>query len=148
MLPERGVFAYNEQMSDNIPRQIMETEIVKGTVQHITFHNAENGFTILKIVPDEEYHALNSNGTLTVAGIVTEALDVGDRAAFDGYFDEHPKFGPQLKFGGMKKLKQQAKAAPQPQPSMRNPLPANDAGKSVLRASVERITFYNPENSW
>jgi exodeoxyribonuclease V alpha subunit len=126
----------------------METEIITGTVQHITFHNAENGYTILKLVPDEEYHALNGNGTLTVVGIVTEPLDVGDKAAFDGYFDEHPKFGPQLKFGGMKKLKQQAKVAPQVQHSARNPQPASDAGKSVLRASVERITFYNPENSW
>ena len=68
----------------------METEIIKGTVQHITFHNAENGYTILKLVPDEEHHALNANGTLTVAGIVTEELNVGDRAAFDGYFEEHP----------------------------------------------------------
>jgi exodeoxyribonuclease V alpha subunit len=128
----------------------METEIIKGTIQHITFHNAENGYTILKLVPDEEHHALNANGTLTVAGIVTEELNVGDRAAFDGYFDEHPKFGPQLKFGGMKKLKQQAKTTIQPMPSIRsNPAAsASDSGKSVLRASVERITYYNPENSW
>ena len=122
----------------------METELVVGTIARITFHNAENGYVILKLKPDEEYHALNADGTLTVVGNASDELAAGERVAFEGIWDEHPKYGQQLKFLGMKKVKQKvigATAATAYSPNLSN-------SKAVLRAAVQRITFYNMENSW
>ncbi|MDQ7025622.1 MAG: hypothetical protein Q9P44_08690, partial [Anaerolineae bacterium] len=117
----------------------METELIIGTIEYITFHNADNGYIILKLKPDEEYNAQNIDETVTVVGNATGALAVGDRAAFDGQWGEHPKYGAQFKFWGMKKLKAQP---------MASAAGNSHSGKAVLRAAIARITFYNIENSW
>lgn len=75
---------------------IMEsaTENLSGTIEHITFSNNNNGYTvaILKL-PDDE---------ITVVGIMP-FVSVGDFVEITGNFDTHPIYGPQFKVQSFKR---------------------------------------------
>jgi exodeoxyribonuclease V alpha subunit len=133
----------------------METETVTGIIRHIAFRNPDNGYTILKIVPDEDYHAQNSDGTLSVVCTMDEAPKVGDAVEFKGYFVDNPKFGTQLSAQKYKRVEKSAKHVPLPNiPGLttasalasRGVIPKGD--ESSLKGTVLRVTFYNPENGW
>lgn len=133
----------------------METETVTGIIRYINFRNEENGYTILKIVPDEEYHAQNSDGTLSVVCTMNESPKVGDAVKFSGYFTEHPKYGSQLAAQSYKRVEKSAKHVPQPKlldiPGVSKGLGGlitPKADESSLKGTILRITFYNPENGW
>lgn len=143
-LPESRNLNYTEQVSENTnPLKLMETEIITGIVQHILFSNADNGFTILKIVPDEEYRAQNEDGTLTIVGEMPDTPTVGDAVMFDGYWGEHPQYGPQFKALGLKKVERK----PAQHTPLVNPAPQSIAGDK-LKGTVERITFYSEDSGW
>jgi len=127
----------------------MELEIISGIVEHVTFHNVENGYSVLKVNPDENDYAQNPNGTLTVVGNFPDALAVGDSADFEGYWIENPKFGTQFKVMGYKRLKRQAPQV-QAQASLWGNAAANPplVGESTLYGTIARITYYNEDNGW
>jgi exodeoxyribonuclease V alpha subunit len=63
---------------------------VRGQIDHITFHNPDNGFTIARLMPESEVpqEAVTVVGTMTV----TE----GETVVVEGEWVTHPKFGRQL----------------------------------------------------
>lgn len=131
----------------------METETVTGIIQHIPFRNPDNGYTILKIVPDEDYHAQNNDGTLSVVCTMKDAPKVGDAVEFKGYFVDNPKFGTQLSAQAYKRVEKSARHVPQIKGMTtaaalvpKGPVVKGD--ESTLKGTVLRITFYNPENGW
>lgn len=66
-------------------------ECLTGVVERITFHNAENGWTVLKVATLQE-----SNRLVTV--VVHQAkVFAGSTMEFRGTWHHHPKFGEQFK---------------------------------------------------
>lgn len=62
---------------------------VEGSVQSIIFQNAENGYTVLRLVTEE-------GELLTVVGCIPCAAP-GERLAVDGVWETHPQHGEQLR---------------------------------------------------
>lgn len=61
---------------------------LKGLIEHLTFHNPDNGYTIARFVPE------TGEEPVTVVG--TMAVSAGETVQLEGVFVEHPKFGRQL----------------------------------------------------
>jgi ATP-dependent exoDNAse (exonuclease V) alpha subunit len=66
-------------------------ETFTGIVQHITYHNPENGWTVLKVNPITNHH---DEKTVTV---YQANVFAGATLEFEGEWQEHPKFGMQFK---------------------------------------------------
>lgn len=66
----------------------MPEEKLTGTVEYITFHNEQNGFTVLELSTDDEL--------VTVVGTFP-LISVGENLLLTGNFDVHPSFGRQFK---------------------------------------------------
>lgn len=64
---------------------------MKGEVKTVTFRDAESGYSVLKVIPDNK----NLGATITVVGTLP-GLEVGDEAEFNGKWGKHKKFGKQL----------------------------------------------------
>lgn len=69
-----------------------QAELV-GTVERVVFHNAQNGFTVLKVMPDSG----PGKGSENVVGHMTSPK-AGCRMRFHGQFVKNPKFGRQFSF--------------------------------------------------
>ncbi len=63
-------------------------ETIKGYVDHIIFRNAENGYTVLELVCDEE--------EITCVGIFSDIVE-GENIEAKGEYIEHPSYGRQFK---------------------------------------------------
>ena len=63
-------------------------EIIKGYVDHIIFHNAENGYTVMNFICDEE--------EVTGVGLFS-AIAEGENLELEGEYVEHPTYGTQFK---------------------------------------------------
>lgn len=63
-------------------------ETVKGYVDHIIYRNAENGYTVLILIVDEE--------ELTCVGTFSDIVD-GENIEAKGEFTNHPTYGRQFK---------------------------------------------------
>jgi exodeoxyribonuclease V alpha subunit len=71
-------------------------ESISGLVEHITYYNAENGYTVLRLKPEEKSLAgANRNGLVTVTGNLPE-LSPGESIRLQGEWGEHPKHGTQF----------------------------------------------------
>ncbi len=66
----------------------MSEERLAGTVEYITFHNEQNGFTVLELSTDDEL--------ITVVGTFP-MVSVGEELILVGTYDVHPSFGRQFK---------------------------------------------------
>lgn len=64
-------------------------ELIRGVVQRVTFHNPENGYSILQV------QSGRAKDRVTVVGTLTSA-HVGQEIVAQGIFVEHPKYGRQL----------------------------------------------------
>ena len=64
---------------------------VTGVVEYITYHNSENGYTVLEFSSDGEL--------FTATGNIGD-LYCGERVTFTGRWSVHPTFGKQLKIEG------------------------------------------------
>lgn len=64
-----------------------EWEKLSGEVEHIVFHNEDNGWTVLDLSVGADTHKVV--GTFP-------AVNVGDRLTLTGYFGEHSVYGPQF----------------------------------------------------
>ncbi len=74
----------------------METEILTGSVERITFYNTENGFSVLRLLPDQKrLTGLNRDGLATVTGNLPE-LTPGEHVRLRGRWVNHPKHGMQF----------------------------------------------------
>jgi exodeoxyribonuclease V alpha subunit len=78
-------------------------DTLNGAVERITYYNPENGYTVLRLRPDEKLSHrfankvnLNSEGLATVVGTLPE-LSPGEHLRLQGQWDNHPKHGPQFK---------------------------------------------------
>ena len=76
---------------------------LSGAVERITFYNAENGYTVLRLRPEsgKGSHAVHSSslsrdGLVTVVGNLPE-LTPGEHLHLEGHWDKHPKHGSQFK---------------------------------------------------
>lgn len=63
-------------------------ETLKGYIDHIIFHNAENGYTVMNFITDED--------EITCVGNVTAAAP-GESFELTGEFIEHPTYGEQFR---------------------------------------------------
>jgi len=74
---------------------------LSGAVERITFYNAENGYTVLRLRPESGSRAvhassLSRDGLVTVVGNLPE-LTPGEHLHLTGHWDKHPKHGSQFK---------------------------------------------------
>ncbi|MBQ6708697.1 MAG: ATP-dependent RecD-like DNA helicase [Clostridia bacterium] len=65
-----------------------EKEVIRGTVERISFHNSENGFTVLEIMGDGQI--------ITAVGIISDIAE-GEGIEATGCWDSHTKYGQQFK---------------------------------------------------
>ena len=61
---------------------------LKGLIDHITFQNPENGYTIARLQPEGEGEPVTVVGTM--------AVSAGESVQLEGSWDLHPRFGRQL----------------------------------------------------
>jgi len=73
-------------------------DTLRGVVERITYFNAENGYSVLKILPDGKprFDATARDGTVAVVGSLPE-LNVGETVEFGGQWKEDPKWGLQFR---------------------------------------------------
>lgn len=64
-------------------------EVVRGTVDRVTFRNAANGYSVLQVLVED------SNDRITAVGMCPHAK-VGSYVTMTGSFIAHPKFGKQF----------------------------------------------------
>jgi len=73
---------------------------LSGSVERITFYNAENGYTVLRLRPEvsrgQRIPGLSYDGLTTVVGNLPE-LSPGEHVRLQGLWDTHPKHGTQFK---------------------------------------------------
>jgi exodeoxyribonuclease V alpha subunit len=76
---------------------------LSGSVERITFYNAENGYTVLRLRPESQRdlrgmhaHGPIRDGLVTVVGSLPE-LSPGEHLRLQGQWDNHPKHGSQFK---------------------------------------------------
>ena len=69
-----------------------------GTVERITYYNEENGYSVIKIMPDKRMprNYTARDGMVTVVGAMPE-LGVGEEVQFSGEWVEDPKYGMQMR---------------------------------------------------
>ncbi|MEQ8674120.1 MAG: ATP-dependent RecD-like DNA helicase [Aggregatilineales bacterium] len=68
-----------------------------GTVERITYYNDENGYSVIKVIPDKRMPSKSArDGTVTVVGTMPELRD-GESVEFTGEWIEDSKYGTQLK---------------------------------------------------
>lgn len=63
-------------------------EKIKGYIEHIIYRNADNGYTVLNLISDEE--------EITCVGIF-RAIDQGETIEAEGDYTAHPVYGEQFK---------------------------------------------------
>ena len=66
-----------------------EAEVVRGTIDRVTFRNASNGYSVLQVLVE------GSRDRITVVGMAPSAA-VGSYVTMTGAFITHPKFGKQF----------------------------------------------------
>ncbi|MBG0788714.1 MAG: hypothetical protein H0S79_26800, partial [Anaerolineaceae bacterium] len=71
-----------------------------GTVERITYTNAENGYTVLRLrpvlEPGESLPGIRLDGLVTVVGNLPDVA-AGEQLRLEGDFTSHPKHGLQFK---------------------------------------------------
>ncbi|WP_053405724.1 AAA family ATPase [Persicobacter sp. CCB-QB2] len=82
----------------NSPTGIIKEEL-KGTVERVTFHSEESGYSVLRVIPVDR-----KNEQLTVT-VHQGKVFAGGTFLFEGTYTEHPKYGQQFKAEKMLELK-------------------------------------------
>jgi len=73
-------------------------DTLTGAVERITFYNAENGYTVLRLRTEvgKRLPGMSKDGLVTVIGNLPE-LQPGEHLRLSGLWDTHPKHGSQFK---------------------------------------------------
>lgn len=73
--------------------------MISGSIERITYYNADNGYTVLRLRPDhsksEQITGLNLEGLLTVVGNLPD-LSPGEHVRLEGDYATHAKHGLQF----------------------------------------------------
>lgn len=84
-------------MTQQKPLMDLATEIeICGEVERVIYHNEENGFTVLSILPDEDNGSSSGNSLACVGHMAAPKQGVRMRLA--GHYVKNPKYGKQLEF--------------------------------------------------
>ena len=69
---------------------------LSGSVERVTYYNAENGYTVLRLRPERSRTpGVDREGMITVTGNLPE-LAVGEHLRLSGKWTTHPKHGRQF----------------------------------------------------
>ena len=69
---------------------------LSGSVEHITFYNPDNGYTVLRLAPDEpQPSSQDRQGLVTVTGNFPELAE-GEHLRLSGEWGSHPRHGVQF----------------------------------------------------
>jgi exodeoxyribonuclease V alpha subunit len=79
-----------EQKAQKETRSEGNLEVLEGTLTGFTFRNPDTGFAVVRFLPD------GPAGTMPVVGQLAQLAE-GQRVKITGQFEEHPRFGRQLK---------------------------------------------------
>ena len=72
-------------------------EDIAGAIERITYYNEENGYSVLKIMPEKRYpRAQARDGTVTVVGTLPQ-LNEGEEAQFRGEWVVDSRYGRQFR---------------------------------------------------
>ena len=72
------------------------TDRLTGSVERITFYNAENGYTVVRLRPDKrKVPGINREGLVTVVGNLPE-MSPGEFLHLTGRWEKHPQHGLQF----------------------------------------------------
>ena len=71
-------------------------EKLKGSVERITYYNDENGYTVLRLRPEQLRLGVARDGTVTVVGALPE-LQPGEAVEFEGDWINDSRYGQQFK---------------------------------------------------
>ncbi len=74
----------------------MAPELLKGAVERITYYNEENGYTVLRMRPEQLRLGLARDGTVAVVGMLPE-LQPGEAVEFEGEWVTDPRYGQQFR---------------------------------------------------
>ncbi len=77
-------------------------ESVRGSIERITYHNPENGYTIAQIRPDEGEDAGAGEGFAIVGSMV--GLAEGEMVELEGGWETHPRYGRQFKVSSYRQV--------------------------------------------
>jgi exodeoxyribonuclease V alpha subunit len=66
------------------------TDILRGTIERLTYHNEENGYTVAQLMPE------NQGYTVTVIGNML-GVNVGESVIVNGTWTSHAQYGRQFK---------------------------------------------------
>lgn len=80
----------------------MDTTTIKGYIDHIIFHNEENGYTVMTFITEE--------GELTCVGKLPRAAE-GENLEISGEFTFHPVHGEQFQFERSREIEPESAAA-------------------------------------
>ena len=139
------------------------TDLIKGTIEHVRYYNEGNQYSVLVVRPTEApAHEIEPDGTITVVGNMPRRPRKGDVGGFGGLFLIDPKYGKQFKALEAKLKTPKKKPASSVSassadnsdtqttggtPTQQSFVPEPDESDTLL-GSVERVTYYNPENGW
>ena len=70
-------------------------ETLRGTVERVTFYNAENGYTVLRLRPTRPVPGMARDGLVTVVGNLPE-IAPGEHLELGGRWTNHPRYGRQF----------------------------------------------------
>jgi exodeoxyribonuclease V alpha subunit len=72
-------------------------EVLSGSIERVTFYNAENGYSVLRLKPDQRQSsaALSRDGLVTLTGNLPE-LAPGEHVRLQGKWLNNPKYGLQF----------------------------------------------------
>lgn len=78
-----------------------QTPTISGSVERITYYNEENGYTVLRLKPDQRgmlpyQYASGREGLITVIGHMPE-LNPGEWLKISGRWETHAQHGRQFK---------------------------------------------------
>lgn len=112
----------------------------RGVVDYVAFRNQTNGYTVLKVRPDDvadvDPAALAPNGTVTTVGNVHTGIDVGSAAEFQGYWIDNDRYGRQMRLLNARMIEREAA------PTLRGPHQVH------LRGRIQHVTYFKEETGF
>jgi len=87
---------YNDEVAEIELIMMFAQEQLDGTVERVTYYNAETGYSVVKIRPDRQYPlAAARDGTVAVVGTMPE-LSIGEMVRFTGQWVDNARYGRQF----------------------------------------------------
>ncbi len=84
----RGLLWYNNRDAGGV--KIVERDTLRGTIERLTYHNEETGYTVAQLMPEGQSY------TVTVVGAML-GINVGESVLIAGEWMAHPQYGRQFK---------------------------------------------------